>query len=762
MKSPQRNRRNLAKRSAEKPSAAQNTALRLSLLYFLSGVPALLYQTVWQRLLVLHSGAGTASVSIIVAAYMLGLGLGSLLGARLSRGLTPRTSLKVFAGLELCVAAYAYFSPILLYSVLYQRFGWAYGNLWTATLLHILTLVLPTTLMGMTLPMMTGALVRESATASKSISLLYGCNTLGAAFGAALAPWFLLPYVGVSGVCSVGAALNFLVGMLAIRMLSLMPDKPTAEPVRSPSPSQTVTHGLASRPIAFHTWLALYFLSGLSSIGLEIVWFRLLDVAVKSTSYTFGTVLATFLSCMAIGSIWGARRIDRIKEPLIEFLSLQCLVAITAVAPILCLFYAPTSWLNGVWVYSYWGDADLLYPGWDRASATFVLYFILPLVVMGAPTFFMGYSFCALQKGVQLDAAQSGYRVGLLQSSNILGCTLGSLLVGLWSISVLGTADTLRVLGALSLIFAIIGWIGSGAHARFGVLFAAILIAMWMLPGGNILWMRLHGLPLDSIAKVVEDVTGVSMVAPENADAKWRLSASGKAQSHLPFGGFHSKLGALPAVIHPQPKEIAIIGLGSGDTAWAASCRTQTTNVTVFEICTSEAPVLQELAATGQWTQLKEFLEDPRIRIVGRDARHALMTDDKKYDVIEADAIRPRGAYAGYLYSIEFFQLCQRKLKPGGLMCTWVPTDGTYSTFCEVFPHIWELDGGFILIGSNDPIPADVQKWKDRIQSPEVARFLGSNVVQECLTSVDGATQTLRRFSNPMINTDLFPFDEFN
>ena len=465
---------------------------------------------------------------------------------------------------------------------------------------------------------------------------------------------------------------------------------------------------------------------------------------------------------MAIGSIWGSRRIGRIKEPLKEFLSVQCFVALAAVVPILCLYYVPTSWLSGVWVYRYWGDADLLYPGWDRASATFVLYFILPLAVMGVPTFLMGYSFCALQKGVQLDAAQSGYRVGLLQAANILGCTLGSLLVGLWSIGVLGTADTLRVLGTLSCIFAIIGLMCSDARARFGVLFAAMLIAMWLLPGGTKLWMRLHGQPLDSLAKVVEDVTGVSMVAPESADEKWRLSANGKAQSHLPFGGFHSKLGALPAVIHPQPKEIAIIGLGSGDTAWAATCRTQTSSVTVFEICTAEAPVLQELAATGQWGQLKEFLEDPRVRIVGRDARHALMTEDKKYDVIEADAIRPRGAYAGYLYSIEFFQLCQRKLKPGGLMCSWVPTDGTYSTFCEVFPHIWELDGGFILIGSNDPIPADMQTWKDRIQSTEVARFLGTNVVQECLTSVNGATQTLRQFSNPMINTDLFPFDEFN
>lgn len=741
-----------------------DTALRLSLLYFLSGLPALLYQTVWQRLLVLHSGVGTASVSIIVAAYMLGLGLGSLLGAHFSRRMTPRKALTVFASLEMSIAVYAFLSPTLLYDILYQRLGWMYTNLWVAAGLHVATLVLPTTLMGMTLPLMTRALVREGSVASSSVSLLYGCNTLGAALGAALAPWLFMPFVGVRGVCSVGAAANFLVAVLALRMRDAVSDDRSSHISPQPSRSKVpTTNSSSSEPeTSFVVWGALYFLSGLSAIGLEIVWFRILDVAVKSTSYTFGTVLATYLACMALGSVLGARKASNIVHPLSEFLSVQCWIVIAAAIPILVIFFAPTSLLDAVWVHTYWANADLLYPAWGRTGATLLLYIVFPLFMMAASTFLMGYSFAALQKGVQSDAAKSGYRVGILQAANILGCTLGSLLVGLWAINSIGTANTLKLIVALGSIFAVIGFATSRAKSRFGVAFVLILLVAAALPRGNDLWMRLHGQAADSPAKIVEDVTGVSVIAPEPGSPKWRVSANGKAQSDLPFGGFHSKLGALPAVMHAEPAEIAIIGLGSGDTAWAASCRAQTKVVTVFEICTSEAPALEALAANGGWQQLKAFLEDPRIVIDGRDARHVLMTEEKHYDIIEADAIRPKGAYAGYLYSIEFFQLCRNRLKPGGLMCTWVPTDGTYATFCEVFPYVIELDGGFMLIGSKDPLPDDLSECRARFRSEEIAKFLGPLVTSECLTSLEGATRTLRRFAIRMINTDLFPFDEFN
>lgn len=744
-------------------AAPMDPVLKLSLLYFLSGLPALLYQTVWQRLLVLHSGVGTASVAIIVAAYMFGLGLGSLVGARLSDRLSSRQALMLFAVLEMSMAAYAFLSPTLLYDILYQRFGWMYANLWVAGLLHVLTLVLPTMLMGMTLPLMTRVLVRQCSVAPSSISLLYGFNMLGAALGAVLAPWWLMPFVGVRGVCSIGAATNFLVAMLALRMRD---DVSSTQPSTMEQPSKTQvlpSQNASGNPQAsLAVWSLLYFSSGLIAIGLEIVWFRILDVAVKSTSFTFGTVLATYLACMAVGSMVGSRKVNRMVNPLSDFLWLQSWIVIVASLPVAVIYFAPTSWLELAWLHKYWAASDLLKPGWDRVGATILLYLLLPLFVMAVPTFLMGYSFVALQKGIHVDAARAGYRVGLLQATNILGCTLGSLLVGLWALSSVGTADTLRGIVLLGSIFAAIGLATAESKPRFAIALVLIFVMAAVLPGGKALWMRLHGQTAESTAVVVEDLTGVSVIVPETASNTWRVSANGKYQSDLPFGGFHSKLGAIPAVMHAEPKEIAIIGLGSGDTAWAASCRAETEVVNVFEICTSEAPALTDLSTRPGWNQLQDFLKDRRIVFDGRDARHVLMTEEKQYDIIEADAIRHNGAYAGYLYSIEFFQLCQRRLKPGGLMCTWVPTNSTYSTFCQVFPQAIELDGGLMLIGSNEPLPDDLSECRARFQSPKIAQFLGEKLTGECLMSLEGATKQLRQFDIPMINTDLFPFDEFN
>ncbi len=204
MAATQLKRRRPQSKASAHASVGQRTAndatLGLAILYFFSGIPALVYQTVWQRLLVLHSGVGSASISIIVAAYMLGLGVGSLVGAYVSRKRSPRSSLALFAGLELAVAVYAYFSPVLFYDLLYQRLGYLYDDLFTASLLHVLTLVFPTTLMGMTLPLLTSALAQQESLTPRGISLIYGSNALGAATGALMTPWILMPFVGVHGV----------------------------------------------------------------------------------------------------------------------------------------------------------------------------------------------------------------------------------------------------------------------------------------------------------------------------------------------------------------------------------------------------------------------------------------------------------------------------------------------------------------------------------------------------------------------------------
>ncbi len=739
--------------------SAQNLR-RLAVLYFFSGIPALLYQTVWQRLLVLHSGVGSISVSIIVAAYMLGLGLGSLIGGHLSRGRTTRQLLWLFAGLEMMIAAYAFLSPTLMYDWLYRELGWLYDDMWTAAALHVLTLVLPTTLMGMTLPVLTGAVTRLTSIAPRGISTIYGCNALGAAAGALIAPWLLMPFVGVRGVCSLGAAINFLVALSALRINRNLRDT-RIEPIANHLPVGNHQPVKATAPtgISFSVWLLLYFLSGFLAIGLEIVWFRILDVSVKSSALTFGTLLAVYLGCLAMGSLAGARRMEVDADPVRLYLRTQCSVVVLALVPVLLLSGLPGGMLRETWLFQYWAGSDPMKPGFSDWGATLVLYGCVPLFVMGASTFCMGYSFAALQSGVQYEANDSGYRLGVLQATNILGCVLGSLVVGLWWLGSFGTVLSLQVLSCLGALFALVGMFVTQSRQGFQWRMAAIICLIWLLPDSHALWLRLHGQSSDSDTVVQEDVSGIAAAVPIPDKNEWRISANGKSQSHLPFGGFHAKLGSLPTTLHPLPESIAIIGLGSGNTAWAAACRPESKLVRVFEVCTAELPLLQVLADGGKQPQLNDFLSDARLNIVGRDARHELMTTSETYDVIETDALRPTSAYAGYLYSQEFFELCRRRLKAGGLMCCWSPTPGTFSTFRNVFPHMLNLDNGYLLIGSSEPIELDTEAWKARLQA--VSTYLGPEVTRECLSSIDTATKTAEQLDVPMINTDLFPFDEF-
>ena len=162
---------------------------------------------------------------------------------------------------------------------------------------------------------------------------------------------------------------------------------------------------------------------------------------------------------------------------------------------------------------------------------------------------------------------------------------------------------------------------------------------------------------------VDEDATGVAALA-RRGDT-WLVYVNGKEHSWIPFGGAHSTLGAGPALVHPEPRSVAVIGLGSGDTVWAAGCRSETTSLVVFEIAAPQPRLLRRLAAASELPQLAQLLSDPRLRISIEDGRNAIARSTETFDVIEADALWPHVGYSGNLYSVEFFERCAAKLRPG-------------------------------------------------------------------------------------------------
>jgi len=714
---------------------------------------------VWQRILTLHTGIGVVSVSLIVASFMAGLGLGSELGGVLSGRLARRQALVAFALLELAIGLFATLSCRLYHDALGVLAASLYRTTAGAALAHFAAFLLPTTLMGMSLPFLVRATVRETASAPRVIGALYGINVLGAATGALLAPWVLVRYFGMPGAVLFGAGGNLMAAAAAL--LTARRALPPGDTLHAPAGPAPLGAAGSTRA-RFGLWLLLYGFSGFLALSFEIAWFRLMDVGVKSTAYTFGTVLALYLLGLGAGSLVGGRRATRLAHPLAAFLDLQLLLLACAGAGLALIASLPPGAPVYSGLFEYWRQEGFFHLGADWSAGTLVrLYALLPLALFGVPTVLMGLSFGALQRAVQDDPASSGRKVGLLQAANIVGCTAGSLVTGLLLLERLGTAGSMRLLiAAGGLVFLLLRAREPGAGRRIWARAAGLGLVLVLLPSNDALWRRLHGITAARpVPYIGEDASAVSAIFPGEGE-RWRVTVNGLSHSWLPFEGIHTLLGAVPALIHAAPAEIAVIGLGSGETAWAIACRPETKSVRVFEIAASQPRLLRAVAQVAPFASLVELLRDPRLTLEVADGRRALAREERRYDLIEVDALYLTSAGSGNLYSIEFFELCARRLKPGGLVCSQKPSRRVGLTFAEALPHV--LDFGNMVVGSNEPIAIDVAAWQARLRSAGVSRRFDAETLEgigeRLAAAAPGARNPKARVG---FNRDLFPRDEF-
>ncbi|HET8646573.1 MAG TPA: hypothetical protein VFO85_13855, partial [Vicinamibacteria bacterium] len=351
----------------------------------------------------------------------------------------------------------------------------------------------------------------------------------------------------------------------------------------------------------FSLWVALYAASGFCALSLELVWFRILDVAVKSKAYTFGTLLALYLVGCGLGCLLGVALVRRLRRPLRTFLLCQCALLAYAGGAVVLLAWLSTDLpvLNSL--FHYWSRGSAL----PRHARVGLLYGVLPTVLFLPATVLMGFSFPVLQRAVHDDPRTSGRKVGLLQAANIAGCVAGSLLVGLLGFRFLGTTGSLRLLMACGIGFAVVGLKTYTRRSVFVEMAALLALLAVMLPTQRRLWLRLHGTE-DPTSMVREDATGVAALVPR--PGAWLVYVDGKSHSWLPFGGVHTQLGAAPAIVHPAPVDVAIVGLGSGDTAWASMCRRETRSLDVFEISGGQPRLLARIAERERLGDLQSFL----------------------------------------------------------------------------------------------------------------------------------------------------------
>lgn len=745
----------------------------------LSGAAALVYQVAWQRILAVFSGVDSWSITMIVTAYMVGLGLGSLAGGRLADRLGRVQAARAFAAAEVAVALFGAASPWLYYDVAYAHLGGLVRHPAVLPLLHFSLLLVPTLLMGASLPLLCRALVSgERASAARSIAWLYAANTAGASAGALATVWWLAGHVGYPGAIRLALGLNLAAAALGLAAATRLEDEPKSRP------SGGSGRAPFDREVA--GWAAVYALSGFVAIGLEMVWLRTLGTMIKASPHAFGHLVGVLLLAGGLGGFVGARLAPRrgAADPARTFLVLQWAATAAAAAPFVLVPLLLSEDGALAFLFRFLGsDSPLairqILGAWsaarpDRLVLAAWLWVLAPALTMGPPVLLMGASYAWLQAAVQTDRDRVGRRVGLVQAANVFGCALGGGVVGLVFLRWIGTPGTLRLLVALGGVFGVLlvrhAWPRARARGAAAVLVSVLLTAG--LPGHDRFWSAIHG-ARPGTAIVAEDSSSVVSLQPQpGTEAVMRVNGIG--HSIVPYWEIWALLAVLPVLAHGEARNALVIGMGTGTTPWGMARLPGMERIDLYEIARPEREVLVRWQAQAPRPEIAEFLESPLIRTSFGDGRLALRLSETRYDVVEADATEPYMAYSGNLYSLEFFGEVRRRLSARGIFCTYVPSQRVADTMAAAFPSVLDVRAGDIriMLGSEAPLDVSPALLSERLASPGVGASFrrtprGAEILERLaeLVSTMSVEQVPRRpagIAPDGVNRDLFPRDEFD
>jgi spermidine synthase len=733
----------------------------LSLLLFCSGLSALVYQVLWLRMLGWVFGVTVYAASTVWATFMTGLAVGSLAAAAV--GDRTRHPLRWFGLAELAIGATALASATLLgalqrsYAAAYPSLVESFGALTAVrAAIAVAALIVPTALMGATLPLVVRASGLRRHGPPGQLGVLYGSNALGAIAGTVAAGLYFIPERGLNSTFLAAATLNTLVGMSAIGLTFLTPRFAARPPdLGMLAPATIVEDPAALGRRHRRLLLAVFTLSGTVSLALEVVWFRVLTLFIRPTAYGFATMLATVLAGIALGSY--------IVTPLLGrrlrwFTGLAFVQFATAVA--IVLSFNPLSYLGAT--------AKRLTPVVAGLMPEYLAYPLAgSLLAIFPAALLMGLAFpIGLHLWTTADvhrrAERTAGRVGLFYALNVVGGIAGSLLGGFVLLPLLGSGPSLVLLASMMFAsgLALLSsaelrttrrWlVGAAATAAFAasVGLAADPLKLFLAdryPGQRMLWSE-------------EGVDATAAVHERGGELSLTVNGIHEASTGGTMTFVHRRIGHLPMALHPAASRALVIGLGGGATAGAVSTHTGV-HVDIVELSGSVVRGARFFDAINH-----RVLDKPNVRVRVDDGRNYLMLTGERYDVVTADIILPIWAGAGNLYSVEYFRLMRRVLRPGALVLQWVAgTEQEYKliarTFLEVFPHTTVWADGSLLVGSVEPLRLRRQdfEWKlgDRGRR-EALREAGYDSFEALLASFVAGPDELRAFvgAGPLLTDD--------
>jgi len=712
----------------------------LAVMFALSGCAGLIHEVAWARTLGQSLGNSLQALTIVLVAFLGGLGLGSAIGARAAGRF--RDPLAAYCGVEGLLALYGLASPAVaaLVPKVLESVGPSCESSLSLQVLRfamaVAVLATPTLLMGASFPILLREAARGGDAPGKVLAVLYGVNTLGGAAGALVGSFALLPFLGTRGSFVSAGLLNAMAAGLAFRRWGQGPAAPAAPGVPGMQGSVPEPPDSQPRILPMPALATLAALAGAAGAILQVGWTRAAALAFGSSVYALGVTLASYILGLGVGPLVVRRRLSRPgAAPAVLAVALAgaglsslLLVPILGRLPIVAAFasgrIAPTPAL--------------------LIAAQFSLMACLLLV----PTLGLGAAFPALAACAPGRPGGPHGPAGRLYAASSWGSVAGFVLAGFVGLPGAGTRRTLLAASALILLLAIVPvWSLRlrRLHASLSVLglvlgslLLPLLLPAWdldLISGGGFLYGPIYrsasgasgdlGAAIRRRGEILyarED--GVALVTARKSPAGvLSLQINGKTEASTGGDMSTQLLSAhLPLLIHPAPAEVLIVGLASGITLGAAE-RHAVRGIQVIEI----APAVPEAARRfDDWSG--RALDDPRVQVVLDDARSRLLVRPRRFDVIASQPSNPWVAGVSNLFTVEFFRLARARLLPGGVFCQWVQAyrlsaedfRGLVRTFLEVFPQatLWEESAGggdYFLVGieGDAPLRIDPARLRD-------------------------------------------------
>ena len=729
----------------------------LWVLFFFSGVSSLVYQVVWARMLTVVFGTTLLATSTVLSAFMAGLALGSyVLGRHIDRCKHP---LRVFAALEAGLGLFA-----LLFPSISANLGNAYGalvglqgNFYLFSLarfgLCFALLLIPTALMGGTLPVVAKFAVRRLGRLGGRVGQLYAVNTLGAVGGVLAATFGLMEGLGLQGTTQAIAAVNFSVAGAAWLWGSQRAVSGGAEAaIKKTAHSNRVLWGV----------LAGFALSGFAALGYEVAWMRLLMVSFSFNShYEFSIVLVAFLGGLAWGGWLGSRLLTRRANLLLIFVWVQFLIGACGALSVLAFAHVsalvtPIQTADSWWV-----------------SRTGV--FFTAVAIMLLPTVAMGVIFPLVGQIYTRQLASLGRGIGDIGAVNSLGAVGGAFVTGFVLIPLLGTEWSVKVLAGLNgLVGLTIAFV---SQQRKGLVWsgaAGLALLLVLVPSDVLRRIAEPAAVNRELVFYQEGAEGVITVERQR-DGFHKMALNGGGQVPTDYSSLQifRLLGHLPLLLHPDPQEVLVVSLGGG-IALGAAAQYEPRRITCVEL----VPEVIDAARAHFGEFNHHVLENPtgwNVELVIDDGRNFLLSSRNTYQVITGDATHPTSADSWVLYTKEFYELCRAHLSTDGIMAQWLPFHGLppddyktiVRTFQRVFPHatLWRSNNYSIMVGTMQPLAIDWAVLQEKMAPPRVQRSLANIDLGNgfaLLNSLVMDESALRHYvGEGPLNTDDHPYISF-